>query len=358
MAKDFQLKHKCPHFVVEEWLAVENDRRTLLPLRNPSSKNITVKKNGKVIPKEGLVSRVSFSSMKQQPFSIEKGFNDKIKFTINKGPLQVITIPSGLRVKSSAIVEAFNEQSSGIRVEEINGRIRIETKEAGPQATLFLKKGSGHDAIGIPYHRFYKGREVVPSWGVVREDLQFENGVRKKIYFENPLKTTDDIFEVSYHTRRVDCRRCAGIGIENDIRYDVFGDPKMVRGIDLLIQEVDKIVFTIQGSNVFYSWYGTSIADMVGEKIIGGGRAIEAQLVSEIGVALDRYRDVKIQQSKLQPIGDQEFLMRVKNIQVSQDRVDPTIFRIRVDLQNRSNEVDKIEKTLIVNTTDGFEQRR
>jgi len=129
-----------------------------------------------------------------------------------------------------------------------------------------------------------------------------------------------------------------------------------VRGVDLLVQEVEKIVFTIRGSNIFYSWYGTTLSDLVGQKIVGSGQLVESQLVTEIALTLDRYRDVKIQQSKLQPVTDQEFLMRIKNIEVRQDDVDSTIFRIRVDLQNRSDQVDQIQKTLIINNIDGFER--
>lgn len=355
MAKDLQIKQKCPHLVIDEWLALEEDGRTLKTVRNPSSSHIRVKRNGMEIPSDGIGSKVSFSSSKAQPFELEKGVTDELRFQTSDGVLQTITLPSGTQVPASRIAEAINAQGSGVIAKAISGKIRLETVQGGMDATIFLQKGSGHEAIGFPPHRFYQGREIMPPWKLIKEQNTF--GVRsRKIVFDRPVPSTDDIFEVSYYTQRKECRRCAGIGIENDIRYNSKGDPVFVRGADLLVQEVEKIVFTIRGSNIFYSWYGTSLSELVGQKIAGTGSLVESQLVTEIALTLDRYRDVKIQQSKLQPVTDQEFLMRVQNIEVRQDNVDPTIFRIQVDLQNRADEVDQIQKTLIINDIDGFER--
>lgn len=357
MAKDLQLKHKCPHLVVNEWLALEEDQQTLKTVRNPSSKSIVVRRNGIEIPKRGLVSKVSFSGRRSQPFTLERSVSDEFKFQTENEVLQTVKLPTGSEVGGSQIASAINEQSSGITASVLNGKIHIESNSGGEDSVIFLMKGSGHPALGLPSHRFYQGRIVVPSWTIVRNENEFDEN-SKAIRFNSRPQSTDDIFEVSYHTQRKECRRCLGIGIENDLRYDSKGNPHFVEGVDLLVQEVDKIVFTIRGSNTFYSWYGTSLMDLIGQKITGSGQLVESQLVTEIALTLDRYRDVKIQQSKLQPVRDQEFLLRVQNIEVQQDDLDPTVFRIKIDLQNRANEVDRIQKVLVINDIDGFERVR
>lgn len=355
MAKDLHLKHVCPHFVVGEWLAVENDRMRLQTVKYPSSSQVVIERNGIEIPQEGLFSRISLAGTEVQPFEIEKGVSDTFRFTVNEGPLQTIILPSGKSVTAEAVARSINDQAHDVSARASEGRVSLQTFEGGDDVTFFLKKGTAHKILGFPAHRFYQGREVVPAWKLIKTPDTPDERARH-ILFERPLKTTDDIFEVSYYTRRSDCRRCQGLGIEHDIRHNNYGDPQFVGGIDLLVQEVEKIVFTIQGSNVFYNWYGTSITDLIGSKVINGGKFIESQLVQEISSTLERYRNVKIQQSKHQPVGDQEFLLKVKNIAVKQDRLDPTVFRIRIDLQNRADEVDQIQKTLAINpNAEGFE---
>lgn len=349
MAKDLLLKHVCPHFVVGEWLAVEDDRKRLIPIKNPSSSQVVIERNGVLVPQEGLFSKVSIAGTEIQPFEIKRGVNDTFRFTVNEGSLQTATLPSGERISAAKIAQSITEQTTGIQCFESNGRVRVATYEGGDNVTLFLKKGSAHLTLGFPDQRFYQGREVVPPWNLVKTPNTVDE-LARHISFERPLKTVDDVFEVSYYTRREDCRRCQGIGVEHDLRHDTYGDPEFVDGIDLLVQEVEKIVFTIQGSNIFYSWYGTSLSDLIGSKIARAGRILESQLVNEISTTLERYRNVKIQQSKHQPVGDQEFLLKVKNIFIRQDQLDPTIFRIRIDLQNRAQEVDQIRKTLSINS--------
>jgi hypothetical protein len=353
MAKDFYLKHLCPHYVVGEWVAIEIDRRTLNPVRFPSNQEVRIVKNGMDIPKEGVQSRIGFAGKTIEPFEIVENRNDTFRFVLNEGYVQTVHLPVGRRITTRQVVDAINQQANGIKAKDSNGHVRIESLEAGPEVSLFLAKGSGHETLGLPKSRFYQGREVVPPWRIVRTNPV--DTLARTIVFDRPLPAADDIFEISYYTRPQDCRRCQGLGIENDLRHDVYGNPEFVTGVDLLAQEAEKIVLTQRGSNVFYTWYGTSLINLVGQKIPSGGRILETQLVSEIGMTLDRYKDVKMQQSRYQPVGDQEFLMRVKNIFVSQDENDPTVFRVRIDLQNRAGQIEELKKTLVLNNINGSE---
>lgn len=351
MSKDFKLKNKCPHFVMGEWLAPNEDRKTLEPIKNPSSNQVEVYINGNQIPKRGLYSSLSISTRVSQPFEISSNKN-KVEFSINGGADQTVDLPTGNNVSADQIADAIEEGSEKLEVESSNGKVVLEVEESvnKVQKSLFLKGGSAHSSLGLPERRFYKNRKVHPGWGIVRDEDQFGQ-LDKKIVFEESLKAIDDVIEVSYYTRQRDCRRCGGLGIEDDIRHDQSGDPVFIRNEGLLLQEVQKIVFTRKGSNVFFKWYGTSLYESIGEKIIEGGSALRSQFLAEISNVLERYRQIKTQQANVQPVTNEEFLLQVDNINIEQG-VDPTVFRIEIDLVNRNNEVKNISKKVAINSSD------
>jgi phage baseplate assembly protein W len=351
MSKDLLLKHRCPHHVVEEWLSLENDRRTLLPLRNPSSKEIKILWNRRVVPPQGLYSKVEITSLVAEPYEIESGDNDELSFSVSGGSVQTIVLPEGRQVKAGTLVEAINESANGLEAQVSRGRITLQLHNAGPETTLKMEDGSAHGTLGLSPLRSYRGRTIVPAWNLVRDPKDVDPHARK-IVFDEALRANDDIFEVSYYTRRSECRRCLGLGIENDLRHDRKGEPIWAEGQTLLLQEVDKIIFTIQGSHVFHRWYGTNIMDMIGSKIVGGGQQVEVQLVSEISNALSKYQQIKEEQSMYQPVVDSEMLQRVVSLDVSQDANDPTVFYVQIDLQSRAGKVESLEDTLLVTNAD------
>jgi hypothetical protein len=307
------------------------------------------------VPRQGVYAKVQIKGTSLQPFDIFENKNDVLKIQVDKDVVQTITLPKGKSIGIKSIVDSINNQASGFHASNLNNYLLLEHKDkGGVNTTIQLHGGSAHKTLGLPSVRFFKGKEVLPPWDLVKPSGTPDE-LARLIVFDTPLKSSDDIFEVSYVTRREDCRRCQGLGIENDIRHNDIGEPEFVEGIDLLVQEVEKIVFTIKGSNIFYTWYGTSINSLVGSKIVAGGRFLETQLVSEINTTLERYRNIKVQQAKYQPVRDQEFLMKVKSVIVTQDPDDPTIFRVKVDLQNRAGVVDSLNKLLVVKYIDGFE---
>jgi phage baseplate assembly protein W len=187
----------------------------------------------------------------------------------------------------------------------------------------------------------------VPGWEIIKDKNNMDPHARV-IRFHEPLRTDDDIFEVSYHTVRGVCRRCMGLGIENDFRHDRKGDPIFVENQRLLLQEVEKIVFTVKGSNLFHRWYGTSISELIGTKIVGGGQYVETQLVTEVSDALERYKQIKEQQSRYQPVSRKEMLQRIVSIEVKQDKYDATVFDVSIVLESQSGELEQITDTLLV----------
>jgi hypothetical protein len=334
---------------MKEWLAVQPDRQTLRPVGNISSKDVELEINGEDVPKRGLYSELSITTTKREPFSVPSDEN-KIKLSVNKGEDQIITIPAGESVSAFQISKSIQNQSEDINSEANNGHVVLSVDKTVNKKykSLFLKNGSAHSSIGLKDRRFYKNKQVYPAWYITKEETLFGDS-RRIVEFEEPLNSEDDIIEASYYTRQKDCRRCQGVGIEDDIRYNQQGEPRFVRDEQLLLQEAEKIVFTIRGSNVFYQWYGTSLKESIGSKIIGGNDSLRGQLVAEITDALNRYRQIKSQQKNIQPVSNEEFLLKIREISVTQDDVDPTVFDVDIELSNRSNRRRSISKTIVLN---------
>lgn len=351
MARDLQIKHLCPHEVRGEWLAIQpSDRQTLRPVMPPTggAGQIRMRVNGQEVPNTGLYSQIIIAGSAMPPYDIFSGINDEVRFKYNQEDY-VITLRPGRYVGvPGALSKQIQDACPALQVTATPaGGMQITTRQGGAGLSLFLEGGSAHGTLGLPPYRLYQSRQVVPPWALVKPQGNPDPYVRY-IKFQDPLQTADDIIELSYFTRRADCRRCQSIGVENDLRHDARGEPVFVTGLDLLVQEVEKIVLTIRGSNVFYTWYGTSISDLIGSKIIKGGQFIEAKLVGEISAALAKYKNVKDQQALHQPVGEAEALLRIQNISVTQDDMDPTVFHVVIALQNRAYEVESITKTIVL----------
>lgn len=347
MSQDLKLKHKCPHYVVEEWLALEQDRQTLYFQQNPSSSQVKLLWNRQEVPKQGLYSSVEVTSLIPEPYEIETGDNDVFAISVSGGSTQQVTLPVGRKVKTRNIVAALNEELEGVTASEVRGRVHLRADRQGPDVSLKLEGGSAHETLGFEELRFYQTRTLIPGWSLVRRQDDEDPNARKLV-FNEPLPVLDDIFEVSYYTRRQVCRRCMALGIENDLKHSQDGQPVLAENQTLLLQEVEKIIFTIRGSHPFHEWYGTSILDLIGNKIVGGGQIVEARLAAEISNAISRYRQIKEEQSRYQPVSDAEFLQQVTEINVEQDSSDPTIFYVSIGLRSRSGEIEQVEDTLMV----------
>lgn len=351
MSKDLKLKHKCPHYVVEEWLSIERDRQTLRTVRFPSSREIQILWNRIIVPPQGLFSNVEITGLVRGPFDID-GDTDEFSFSIDGGATQTVVLPHGRAVRSTQIARRINEETTGIRASNTNGKVALALEGSEPDSTLKMEGGSAHTELGFPELRMYRGRLVVPGWSLVKEDPRFtEDPLARKIVFDEPLRTDDDEFEVSYHTIRAVCRRCMGSGVENDFRHNQKGDPIFVRNNQLLLQEIEKIIFTIRGSNVFHRWYGTLISDMIGSKIVGGGAMVESQLVAQISSTIERHRKLKERQAQIQPVSRAEMLNRVVSIEVEQGR-DPTVFFVSITLESQSGEIETLDDELLISDAD------
>jgi len=165
------------------------------------------------------------------------------------------------------------------------------------------------------------------------------------IVFDERLNGTANYVEINYFTVRQDCRRCQGLGFENDWRYNSEGEVIQVRYEALLIQEVLKAVFTLRGSNRFHAWYGTEVNNAVARKIANTG-ILQNFIVSDIYEAFRRWQNIKKQQEEVvgQFVSDEEYPLRILSVTVEQSDKDPTIMFVKGEIQNRSQRPIQIER--------------
>jgi len=343
MSKDLLLRHKCPHYVIEEWLQIRNDRLTLRPVRYPSNASIKMLWNRQEVPQEGLWAPIEISSTTQGPFDITS-LNDTFAYSLDGQATVTVNLPRGRNVKVADIYRPLKD--SGLPVTIQDGKLII--RHNGKQdATLFMMGGTGHEIIGFSPLRRYHARNIIPGWDLV-SDTNSIDPLARYIQFKDVLRSEDDIFELSYYTIRGVCRRCMGTGIENDLRHNIQGDVVLVGDQNLMLQEVNKIILTLKGSNVYHRWYGTSISTLVGSKLLGSSYT-ETQLVKEITDALNKYQQIKEQQSKYQPVTRAESLRRIVSIDVEQDNLELTAFNVSIVLESQAGELETFYTTLSIN---------
>lgn len=355
MTRDLEIRHPCPHRVRGEWVAIDPDLQTIRPLEIPSSSDVVLKRNGFEVPRAGVFSPARTRSTRPGPFEIIRGQNDEFKFSLSEGATVTVTLPPGPSVRLETIARVLRAETSGIRVDLDENGLLVRTDNAGPSAHLMLEGGSAHETLGFPSRRHYNGRQVFPGWSLVKRTGSVIPQDRV-IVFDRPVDSDDNIYEVNYTTRQQDCRRCQGIGVENDFRYDANGEPITVDNEALLLQEVQKITFTIKGSNVFERWYGTSLIDMIGSKVSPVGNVVESQMAAEISNALEAWRNQKEQQSAVQDVTQRELLANVPELRVVQDDDDPSTFDVFVTVQNAAGEQRRFSSTVLTqNRQDEFE---
>jgi hypothetical protein len=355
MTTDLRARNQCPHQILREWLEPTFDlfNGILRPSKPTSSDDVKVYYNGNQVPRSGIQSPAQVTLPTPGPFNIIQGVNDTVNISVNGESFQTITLPPGRMVSSSRVLEAFlkalNINVRGF-VDTTTQRVCLSTVLEGPSASLYFNGGTATNSLlGLPQVRFFWGSLKLPGWSLVQDPLVPSNvdPYRRVILFNEPLEIVPGgVFEVDYATLRGSCRRCASLNLEWDHRYDSNGDPILARDVELLLQETEKIVLTIKGTQPFQSWYGSSIETLIGSKLPADIAYLETQLSNEIRTTLEKYQSVKSQQARLQPTTDSEFLVRVLSVEVTTDPDDPTFIFIQIRLQNRAGEVETLNRAL------------
>ena len=331
----------CPHAVTEEALFVSSDRMTVRPLR-PISAGVSVKvylNHAIEVPSFGTAIPARATGMRRGPFSFSTGVNDTLEVSVNQGATQTAVIPSSNKIPTKQVADLLNQQLTGMVFSVVNEHLTFESRDTGRQASIFLKPTSTAASLfGFFSNQEYRGQQLVSGWTLVSDPTTLEDRPTRLIVFDAPLRSASDFVEISYVTLREECRRCGGTGVENDWRYDRNGKVIEIRDEGLLIQELQKDIYTLRGSNPFHLWYGTEIIEAIGKKLTAGG-FVQNLVVSDIYQAFNRWQSIKRQQENDvgQFVSDSEYPFRLLSVNLQQSTQDPTVIFVEVTVQNRSN---------------------
>lgn len=342
MSYDRELNQVCPHLVVEEPLNFNEDRLTVRPLRPIAAiASVKVRYNGEVyLPSAGLYLPAQATSLKAGPFNIQGGVSDQLVIRVDGGAFQTLTLPSGNRVPTEQIAERLNRVAKGVTFFATSKKqLRFVSSRRGPSSTLSVRASGSTAAavLNLSTDRSWRGKMVTPGWTIVNDPNTLSDRPTRLIVFDEPLQGYNDYVEINYATVREECRRCGGLGIENDWRHDGKGEVLTLENEDLLLQELTKVTYTVKGSNPFHLWYGTSIVDSIGKKLVAGG-LVQNLIVSDVYEAFRRWQSVKKSQEEKagQEVSDEEFPFKLLSVNLTPSADDPTIIFIDAFVQNRS----------------------
>lgn len=341
MSYDRKLDQVCQHLVANEALYVTTDRKTIKPLRPISSiQGIKVRLNGALeVPATGVRQAPSGISTRWGTFKIETGVNDTFSFYTNgTSALRQIVVPASAAYSAEQLVHVLNAANTGLIFTTRDSYVRFESPYVGAGAVVFLPSSCTLGAyLGLPTNYEYRGKDICPGWSVIAAPRVLSDRPLQYIVFDKPLRSIADFVELNYPTLQQECRRCGGIGVENDWRYTQTGDVVEVRDEALLIQETLKLFYTEEGSNPFHPWYGTNLLDQIGQKVMLGS-LVQNMIVADIYRAFGRWQSIKRQQEIAigQFVSDSEYPFRLMSVNVEQSQQDPTVFFVSVTVQNRS----------------------
>lgn len=353
MSYDRKLEQVCPHRIAGEGLFLNSDRQTIRPLRPiASAASVTVRFNSEVdVPAAGYATPAIAKGALPGPFSITSSTN-LLVVSVNGGPDQTIAAPVGNLINAKSLCLALTTAARGLLAFKPSSRLQVQVSTAmrGPAARIVFKPGSTLAAtLGLIVGRVNRGVEVYSPWSLVNDPNTLSDRPTRFIVFDRPVESVTDFVELGYTTVRQECRRCGGVGIENDWQYTSAGSLIKVRNSDLLSQEVLKITYTEKGSNQFHPWYGTGLLEAIGKKLTDQG-LVQNLILSDLQDAFRRWQSLKKQQEEAlgQFVSDEEYPFRLMVVNLRQDPSDPTVIFVDAVVQSRSSEPIQISRGLLL----------
>lgn len=348
MSYDRQLDQICTHRITEEALFLDASSTIATPLRPISSANsVEVRLNGALtVPSPGVYSAPNSLGSKEGPFTITPGVNDVFRIQVNNGPEQVVVIPGGVKIPAARVASLLTLGLKDVHFFVQGNRIGFQGDRQGPDGTLFIPASATlAPVLGIPTPRHWRGQVITPGWTLVNDPNTLNDRPTRLVVFDQSLKGFSDYVELNYATLQQECRRCGGTGVESDWVYGTTGEVIQVRDEALLIQEIQKLMYTVKETNSFHAWYGTSIMESIGRKMTTNG-IIQNQLVGDIYQAFGRWQSIKKQQEENvgQAVSDREFPFRLMAVNLQGSQRDPTVLFINITVQNRSSQPIQIER--------------
>ena len=120
-----------------------------------------------------------------------------------------------------------------------------------------------------------------------------------------------------------------------DLVIDTNSDVKTVQDSEKLIQDVLKMLMTEQGSNIWWPWYGSTLA---GSMI---GSPFESQFISsvaenQIRSSLETLQNLQSDQASRQTVTPAELLAAIKSVNVQRNQINPTFFSISLSILTKN----------------------
>ena len=350
MSYDRRLEQVCPHRIVGEGLFLNSDRRTIRPQRAIASAiSVAVRFNSEIdVPATGYATPALAKGAVPGPFNI-RGNGNRLVVSINGQSDQTLLAPVGNLINPQALSVALNKAARGQLYFQASRRhqIQVRTASKGPSARILFKEGSTlAPTLGLPVGKVLRGQEIYPPWSLINDPNTLSDRPTRLIVFDRPIESTTDFVQITYTTVRQECRRCGGVGVENDWQYTGAGKLVTVQNTDLLAQEILKITYTEKGSNSFHPWYGTGLLEAIGRKLTDQG-VVQNMILSDLHDAFRRWVSVKKQQEEAgQFVSDGEFPLRLAVVNLRQDPSDPTVIFVECFVQSRSSEPIQISRGL------------
>lgn len=346
MSLEAQLAWPCPHLAVEEVVPLGTDRMSLdtrQPVAAMGQVRILVNDDF-FIPREGVYSAATLSSTVSGPFDLEYG-KDTLTVEASGGSATLtFGVASLTRLSTTQVIQRIlRENWAHISATNENGHlIFVDTSAVGSSAYVKVS-GTAAGALGfgqpcrassttVSSRQWAAyGRQVYPGWDLI---LRPDTITNRFPMFRSPIRM-NPMFKVTYSMPAVRCLRCQAVSNENDFRFDQYGNMILIQNEDLLYQAALKILLTDKGSNPFFPWYGTTIRQRIGSKMLSG---VASVLSEDVRKALAQMQALQTQQAKYQQVTYKERLYSVLKVDVKRHVQDPTTLLIGVTVQNASGQ--------------------
>lgn len=123
--------------------------------------------------------------------------------------------------------------------------------------------------------------------------------------------------------------------LNGDLVIGTDGDFARVQDSEKLIQDILKMLMTEQGSNIFFSWYGSSLSSsMIGSPY--DSEFISSVAENQIRSSLEILQSLQREQSAKQIVTPGELLAAIKSLNVVRNQVDPTFFSVLLSVLTKN----------------------
>lgn len=169
--------------------------------------------------------------------------------------------------------------------------------------------------------------------------LEVDSGLLSnlKVRFKKILPTVDDTFQLTYQAGEAYCKKCNGLRVYHDISVDPRGGLRLVLNEEKLLQDMEKGVFTVRGSNRYAAWYGTAYINMIGTKVVDESE-MQLKLQREATRFLAKLGELQVRQGEVQIVSLKEMIYVVKSVKVAPRDPAGTVWDVIVTARNRAGD--------------------